>query len=209
VVGEPLRERVRSLERRELISLVVVGALVVAAAAFWYVRSLPGEVSVHLAEDGGSSAGPALMASPSPAPTILVHVAGWVRRPGVYQFNEGDRVIDAVRKAGGARPGADLASVNLAALLSDAQQVVILKKGGTPGSIGAGTVAGPGGEALVNINTATLDQLETLPGIGPTLAQRIIDYRVEHGPFRSVDELLEVSGIGDQRLADLRSKVAI
>jgi competence protein ComEA len=210
VVGEPLRERVRSLERRELISLVVVGALVAAAAAFWYVRSLPGEVSVHLAEDGGSGAGPALIDSPSPAATMLVHVAGWVRHPGVYQFNEGDRVIDAVEAAGGARPGADLASVNLAALLSDAQQVVILKKGATPGSIaGPGTVAGPGGEALVNLNTATLDQLETLPGIGPTLAQRIIDYRMEHGPFRSVDELLEVSGIGDQRLADIRSKVAI
>jgi competence protein ComEA len=192
-------------------ALVVVGALVVAAAAFWYVRSLPGEVTVQLAGESGPGPPSALSASPSPAgATLVVHVTGWVRRPGVYRFTEGDRVIDAVRRAGGTRRGADLTSVNLAALLTDAQQVVILKRGALPGST-AGPPAGTGivGEALINLNTATLDQLETLPGIGPTLAQRIIDYRLEHGPFRSVDELLDVSGIGDQRLADLRSKVTV
>jgi competence protein ComEA len=189
-----------------MVSIVLVGALVVGGVAFWYVRSLPRPVDVELT-GGASAAGGddlAATASPSPAP-IVVHVTGWVRRPGVYQFHQGDRVIDAVRRAGGAKPGADLTSLNLAALLADAQQIVVLKRGQQP------ILQGPSGagEALINVNTATIEQLESLPGIGPTLGQRIIDYREEHGPFRSVDELLNVSGIGDQTLADLRSKVTV
>jgi competence protein ComEA len=208
LVGETLRGRLRSLGRSELVSLLLVGFLVVGAAGFWYVRSLPRPVSVALqgpATPGGT------LGSPSPSvEAIVVHVAGWVRRPGVYQFRQGDRVIDAVRRAGGARSGADLSSLNLAALLTDAQQIVVFRKGRQPGAIGSSLgAAGSGGETLINLNTATLDQLELLPGIGPTLAQRIIDYREEHGPFRSVDELLDVSGIGDQRLADLRPKVTV
>jgi competence protein ComEA len=146
---------------------------------------------------------------------IVVDVAGLVRSPGVYQFHQGDRVIDAITRAGGARPGADLTSLNLAALLTDAEQIIVGKAGqggvatGTSGaSSGAGGGSGSPG-ALVNINTATLDQLETLPGIGPALGQRIIDYREQHGPFHTVNDLLDVSGIGDQRLADLRSMVTV
>jgi competence protein ComEA len=199
------------MERRELFGLMAIAVLVVAGAAFWYARSLPGRVSVELSGNAGAG-GSAVGASPSPSPaTILVYVTGWVRRPGVYELRQGDRVIDAIRRAGGARPGADLASVNLAALLTDAQQITLAKRG-TAGATGGSSLggAGPGGSGgLVNINTATLDELETLPGIGPSLGQRIIDYRTEHGPFRSVDDLLNVSGIGDKRLADLRSKVTV
>lgn len=206
MIGEPLKDRLRSLDRRELISILLVGAIVVAGVAFWYVRSLPRSVSVELTGDQRPAGGGDIAASPSPsAAPLVVHVTGWVHRPGVYEFHQGDRVIDAVRRAGGARRGADLTSLNLAALLVDAQQIVVLKRGqhSTP----QGTPAA--GETLVNVNTATIDQLESLPGIGPTLAQRIIDHREEHGPFRSVDELLDVSGIGDQTLAELRPKVTV
>jgi len=217
LIGEPLRERVRSLERRELIGLFVVGALVVGAASLWYVRSLPGAVRVEMTAARGEVGAVAGTASPSPSPMLLVvHVAGWVQRPGVYQFRQGDRFIDAIRRAGGARRGADLTSVNLAAVLTDGQQVVVFKKGrslgpvgGAPGSFGAAT-SGPGGpDALVNLNTATLVELEMLPGIGPALAQRIIDHREAHGPFQSVEDLLDVSGIGEKRLADLKPRVTV
>ena len=211
MVGESLRERLRSLERRELVGLLIVGALVVAGAGFWYVRSLPSAVRVstigqpQTAHVAGRAAGP----SPSPA-VVVVDVAGWVRKPGVYQFHKGDRVIDAINRAGGPRRGADLTSINLASLLVDAQQVVVGKAGGA--GLPSGTSTGPSAGASggpVNINTATLDQLEALPGIGPALGQRIIDYREQHGPFHSVDDLLNVSGIGDKRLADLRPMVTV
>jgi competence protein ComEA len=156
-------------------------------------------------------------ASPTPSSTaIVVYVAGWVRHPGVYEFRQGERVVDAIKRAGGARWGADLTSINLAALLTDAMQIVVARQGqpsgsGVPGSgssVGTGGGGGPG-NALVNLNTATLDQLESLPGIGPALAQRILAYREQHGPFRRVEDLLKVSGIGAKRLADLRPKVTV
>jgi competence protein ComEA len=211
LIGEPLRERLRSLERRELVGLLLVALLIVGAAVLWYVRSLPASVSVSASierrENGGTVATPPA----SPSPTIIVHVAGWVRRPGVYELRQGDRVIDALRMAGGGKGGADLTAVNLAAVLTDGQQILVFKKGAAGGAGGGPVaVAGSGGPApLVNLNTATLDQLDSLPGIGPTLAQRILDHRTEHGPYRSVDDLLDVSGIGDKRLEDLRSKVTV
>jgi competence protein ComEA len=208
VLGDPVRERFRSMERRELLGLVAIAVLVVVGAALWYARSLPGRVSVDLSGQGGSR-GSAMGGSPSPsASPILVYVAGWVRQPGVYQLHQGDRVIDAIRLAGGARRRADLASVNLAAFVTDAQQITVAKRGAVAGS-GLGGPNSGGSDPLINLNTATLEELETLPGIGPSLGQRIIDYRTDHGPFRSVEDLLNVSGIGDKRLADLRSKVTV
>ena len=210
-----MRDRIRGLERRELIGLIVVGALVVAAAAFWYVRSLPSAVRIETTT-GTPAARAGDVAIPSPsASVIVVDVAGWVSHPGVYEFLQGDRVVDALRRAGGARPGADLTGLNLAALLTDGEQVVVGRvAAGGPAAGGSGSSTSTGasggtGDGLVNLNTATLDELESLPGIGPSLGQRIIDYRELHGPFRSVDDLLNVSGIGDQRLADLRSKVTV
>jgi competence protein ComEA len=214
VIGEPLRERLRALDRRELAGLLVVAVLIVAGATLWYVRSLPSSVNID-ATAGGRGSDPLAAVAPSPTPAlIIVDVAGWVRRPGVYEFRQGDRVIDAIRMAGGARHGADLMSINLAAPLTDGQQIVVLRRGraGPGGPVGAGGSGPPGtggAEPLVNLNTATMDQLESLPGIGPALAQRILDYRQEHGPFRSVEDLTNVSGIGDKRLADLRSKVTV
>src|SRR5207245_2908437 len=122
VVGEPLRDRIRGLERRELVGLVVVGVLVVAAASFWYVRSLPSAVRIETTP-GNPAAHAVDSATPSPSPSVIVvDVAGWVGHPGVYEFVQGDRVVDALRRAGGARPGADLTGLNLAALLTDGEQ---------------------------------------------------------------------------------------
>ena len=204
---EPLRERlgdwVAALGRRQLIAVAVAGVVTLGGAALWYVRSLPRAVEVTPA------AAPSALARASPSPAILVvHVAGWVRKPGVYEFAEGARVVDAIERAGGAKAGADLAALNLAALLSDGQQVLVPRRG-PPGS---GPVTGGGGGSgtgLVNLNTATAEQLETLPGIGPVLAQNILDYRTEHGPFRTVEDLLNVSGIGDARLEQLRDLVTV
>jgi competence protein ComEA len=211
-MGEPLRERLRSLDRRELIGLLAVAFLIVGGAALWYVRSLPSSVHIQASTERRDHGG-GVASSPSATPAlVIVDVAGWVRRPGVYEFRQGDRVIDAIRMAGGGKSGADLQSINLAALLTDGQQIVVPRKGeGGPGAeTGAGTAPGPvGAEPMINLNTATLDQLESLPGIGPALGQRILDYRQQHGPFRKVEDLLNVSGIGEKRLADLRSKVTV
>ena len=215
---EEIRERMSALDRRELVGLFVIGALIVGGVLFWYVRSLPAQVRV----DGSSPqinapGGSALPSPPSPSPGIVVvYVSGWVRQPGVYEFTQGERVIDAIKRAGGPRMGADLTAINLAALLTDAMQIVVGKRG-QPGSAGLGSsggFVGSGGvvgaaDALVNINTATLDQLDSLPGIGPALAQRIIDYREKHGAFRSIQDLLNVSGIGDKKFADIKSRVTV
>jgi competence protein ComEA len=213
VIAERVEEHLGSLRRRERAGLAVLAVLIVGGAVFWYVRSLPRPVTIA-ATGRASPPGVAAPVSPSPSPAILVvHVAGRVRYPGVYQFHQGDRVIDAIRAAGGAREGADLRSINLAALLTDGQQIVVWKRGsiGAPGvPTGGGGVPGPGSPTQpVNLNTATLDQLESLPGIGPALGQRILDYRQLHGPFASVDELVNVSGIGEKRMEDLRPLVTV
>jgi competence protein ComEA len=220
VIGE-IRERISALDRREWVGLVLIGALIVGGAFFWYARSLPTQVRIDGSAAPLGATGGAAMASSSPSPTpaiVVVYVTGWVRHPGVFEFTQGERVIDAIKRAGGPRMGADLTAINLAALLTDAMQIVVGKRGqlggaGAPsgGSIGAGGTGGIGGtgDALVNINTATLDQLDSLLGIGPALAQRIITYRDQHGPFRSIQDLLNVSGIGDKKFAELRSRVTV
>ena len=148
---------------------------------------------------------PASTGSPSPSPSsIIVDVAGWVRRPGVYEFVAGDRVIDAVNRAGGARNGADLTSLNLAAPLADGTQIVIPRPGATaPGSSTSDTGTA-GGTTLININTASETDLEALPGVGPVTAAAIIDYRTQNGPFATVDDLIDVSGIGPSTLEQIR-----
>ena len=142
---------------------------------------------------------------------VVVHVAGAVRRPGVYRMRASARVDDAVGRAGGATPRADLSQVNLAAQVEDGRQVLVPKRvaAAPPGGAAAtaGSPASPG--VPLNINAATLEQLDELDGIGPTTAQHILDYRDEHGGFGSVDELGEVSGIGDVRLASLREQVRV
>jgi competence protein ComEA len=162
----------------------------------------------------GSQAALAPPAAPPPATAearpkaLVVDVVGAVRRPGLYRLADGTRVADAVARAGGATPKADLALVNLAAPLADGQQLVVPRRGAaapaSPGAAAApGVAAGP-----VHLNTATLEQLDALPGVGPVTAQKILDYRQEHGSFSSLDELDAVPGIGPARMDQLQDLVA-
>jgi len=147
----------------------------------------------------------------------IVHVAGAVRRPGVYRFAAGARVEDAVRRAGGPTRHADLAALNLAAKVTDGAQILVPRKGaaapvsaapaGAAGGSAAGVPTAPA--APIDLNTATLEQLDTLDGVGPATAQKILAYRQAHGGFRSVDELDQVSGIGPKELAALRGRVRV
>lgn len=203
---ESLRDRLSALSRAELAGLAVVVAVTLGGAGLWYVRSLPRPVEVRTTE-GPSSSGASGPASPEPT-ILIVDVAGWVRRPGVYEFHEGDRVIDAVEAAGGARRGASLESLNLAMPLVDGTQVLVPRaaEGGAPGP---GPPGGSAATGKVNINTATAAELEALPGVGEVIAQRIVDYRTANGPFGTVDELIDVSGIGESTLASMRDLVTV
>ena len=148
---------------------------------------------------------------------VIVHVAGAVRRPGVYRIEAGARVDEAVRRAGGATRRADLGGLNLAAKVEDGRQVLVPRRAaagadppGQAAGTAAGSAAGTGAAAApVNLNTATLAQLDTLSGVGPATAQKILDYREEHDGFGTVEELGEVPGIGDVRLATLRELVTV
>ncbi len=204
------RERLSALSRGELAAVAVVVVVCLAGAGLWYTRSLPRPVEVRSAPGGGPApAPPGASASPSPSAVLLVDVAGWVRRPGVYEFREGDRVIDALDAAGGARPGAALDSLNLAAPLADGTQILVPRATGAAPSGGVPGITSPGTSSQVNINTASATELETLPGVGEVIAQRIVDYRTQNGPFASVDDLLDVSGIGDATLAEMRDMVTV
>lgn len=153
------------------------------------------------------AAAPADVVEDAPAPKALVHVAGEVRAPGVYRVPAGGRVIGALERAGGPTRRADLAGLNLAATVQDGQQVVVPRRapGGAPAGRAGGGGAGAGGP--VSLSSATAADLEALDGIGPTLAQRIVDWRAANGGFASVDQLLEVPGIGPGRLEAMRPHV--
>jgi competence protein ComEA len=205
-----VRERLDSLSRGELTGLVIVVVAALLGAGLWYMRSLPRPVDITAPADAESPVvsqvtGATGSLAPSLVP-IIVDVAGWVRSPGVYEFASGDRVIDAVNRAGGARKGADLTSLNLAAPLTDGTQIVIPKPGTTVpgGSDPSGTGTSSGGTTLININTAGETELEDLPGVGPVTAAAIIDYRTQNGSYAAVDDLIDVSGIGPSTLEQIR-----
>jgi competence protein ComEA len=179
----------------------------VAAGALALVLVVAGKV---LGDSGGAAhTAPAFRlaaAPPPPPPRLVIDVAGAVRRPGLYRLGQGSRVADAVAHAGGATAKAALDGVNLAAPLADGEQVVV------PARVSGGAVAAPSGGAgsgsgPVSLSTATAEQLDALPGIGPVTAQKIVDYRTQHGAFHSVDELDAVSGIGPAKLDQLRGLV--
>jgi competence protein ComEA len=188
-----------TVERRRAIAFGLVGVLALVAAA----RHLAGT----RAPSADTARAAAALAQPAAAPAnrLFVDVVGAVRRPGLYRLPDGSRVADAVSRAGGATRKADLSLVNLAAPLADGLQVVVPRRqsgsAGAPG--GSTTPAGP-----VHLNTATLEQLDALPGVGPVTAQKILDYRQKNGAFTSVDDLDAIPGIGPARLDTLRDLVA-
>jgi len=153
---------------------------------------------------------PAAAGASSPAATIVVDVAGKVRRPGIATLPSGSRVVDAIRAAGGARRGVRLGSLNLARVLTDGEQVVVglPPPAGVAASVDSSATVGPT-TPMVNINSASQAELEELPGVGPVTAQAILTYRSENGAFTAVDQLLDVSGIGDATLAKIAPFVTL
>jgi competence protein ComEA len=211
---ESLRDRLASLSRRELVALAVVVVVTLVGGAVWYVRSVPRSVDVVRRPGAVGLGQPVAAPAATPSPSsILVHIAGEVRRPGVYEFREGDRVIDAIDAAGGARGVAVLDELNLAAPLTDGSQVLVPGRSpAAPAPIGEGSTTSGAADATtakINVNIADAAELEELPGIGEVLSQAIVDYRAENGPFSSVDELEDVSGIGPAILEDVRDLVAV
>ncbi len=200
------------------------GVVVMVVGVWWVVRvpPPPPEASIPFATTSVVSNTGATSTISSSA-NITVYVSGEVVKPGVYVLLATARVIDALQAAGGATSTADLVVVNLAAPLVDAAQVFIPRMGSTPrvtlprphaginlpiagGSSGAGVTSAAG---IVDINSATLFDLDALPGVGPSTAQAIIDYRVANGPYASVDDLLNVRGIGPSKLAAMRARVRV
>ena len=175
----------------------------------------PGELSRQATMTSSNDIGAVDTSTPEPPVELIVHVAGQVEQPGIVRLASGGRVIDAIEGAGGASAEADLAAVNLARPVIDGEQVYVPAPGELlPASAsGGGAGAGAGGHGtdggVIDLNTADADALDTLPGVGPVLAERIIDWRTEHGRFTSIDELAEVSGIGEKLLGRLRDKVRV
>lgn len=186
------------LSRRQLFG----GAVAVAVVLVLAVR--------HFGGAGGTAApvvAPLHVARrPAAAKLMVVDVAGDVRRPGLYKLPAGSRVQDAVIAAGGATRKAQLDAVNLAAPVADGEQIVV-PGSGAGGVAAASSPAGSSPSAPLDLNSATLEQLEALPGIGPVTAQKILDYRQQHGAFHSVSELEGVSGIGPAHMAQLKGLV--
>ncbi|WP_030684890.1 helix-hairpin-helix domain-containing protein [Streptomyces globisporus] len=224
------------LEPRALAALtaVLLVAAGLAGGYFWTGRPEPVRAPelVHAAAPmaavpaprGGPGEAPGVGSRPGPGPgpvqrggasgaRVVVDIGGKVRRPGVLTLPAGSRVADALRAAGGAEPGADLTGVNRARVLFDGEQILVglpgrSAAGSGPGGSGPGGGAGDGGLGVpLSLNTATAEQLDGLPGVGPVLARHIVDHRTEHGGFRSVAELREVNGIGERRFADLEPLV--
>jgi competence protein ComEA len=186
---------VPELSRPQLILYAVIAIAVLIIGARWLRSS-----------DGGSAGDAALSFAADSSPQeagsqdAIVHVAGAVRRPGVYRLPAGSRVADAVKRAGGFAGGANRDAINLAARLSDGQQVVVAGPGAAPASSAAGGQSGP-----ISVGTATVEQLDQIEGIGPITAQKIIEFRDQHGGLSSIDQLDEVNGIGPSTMQSLRS----
>jgi len=188
----------------------VAVAVVVLAGFLWFGRSASIAPPVSATADPTASVAPVATLADRSVPsqeTITVHVAGEVTRPGLVVVLPKSRVADVIVAAGGATPSADLSLVNLAADVADGAQVVVPRFGSPPAPTGTGS--SPESDRPIRVNAADVDELMRLPGIGPVTARQIIDYRTTHGPFAVVEDLLDVPGIGEGKLASLRDGVVI
>jgi competence protein ComEA len=215
---------------RQLIAYAILAVLIGVAGAHYArsafgshgdSRSASAELAAGLDTTAVTATDPGADAAPpdSTATTAgaIVDVAGAVHHPGVYRLSAGARVDDALRRAGGPTAHADLDPVNLAAPVADGQQIVVPRHGhGAVAVAPAGAASAPGAPptptapaAPIDLNSATAEQLDTLDGVGPATAQKILEYRTQHGRFHSVEELLQVSGIGPKKLAAMRASVRV
>lgn len=215
------------LEGRRLVALGALGAgVIIALAAAWVILRpvppaiedvLPVATAPAMSTPGPTAAGAGLASPSTVATVVLVHAAGSVAAPGVYELPSGARVADLLAAAGGAHAEADLDRLNLAEPLVDGTRIYVPSVGEevppelAPPPSPAGPVAGdaPAGAGPVNLNTASAEELDSLPGVGPATSEAIIRYRTESGGFASVDELLDVSGIGEAKLEQLRDLVTV
>ena len=216
-----LIEQIQWFGYRRVISTAVAVA-VVALGAWWVVRVPPAPIESSISFTATSLAGDVSASAPSGAilsVSIVVHVAGEVKNPGVYTLSANARMIDAVLAAGGATARADLEVINLATPLMDSSQIYVPAKGTTerpnfarpqPGMNGAtSTNSSPESGGVVNINRASVTELDALPGVGPSTAQAIVDYRTTIGPFGSPEDLLNVKGIGPAKFEALRKMIGV
>lgn len=185
-------------QRRLLFGAVLLGALLVLGVPRLLHRGA-GHVAVPLLRP------PRTARAAAPSSKLVVDVAGAVRRPGLHELAPGTRIADAVAAAGGATAKADITAVNLAAPIADGEQIVVPARGS--GAAGASSGAAPSPTAPLDLNSASLEQLDALPGIGPTTAQKILDYRQAHGSFHSLADLDAVPGIGQGRIEQLKGLV--
>jgi competence protein ComEA len=199
----------------------VVALLAVAVAGWWVLSARPRAAALSSSSASASSvsapsasvvptsprSSSAGAASSSGAAPVVVDVVGRVLTPGLYRLPVGARVDDALRAAGGALPGTDLTGLNLARKVSDGEQIAVGVAGAPVTAADSGSLGGASGP--VDLNTASLAQLDALPGVGPVLAQHILDWRTAHGKFDSIEQLREVSGIGEAKFADLRALVTV
>ena len=214
------------LSRRQIIAYVAVAVVVLAVGVRYVVlprdAGSSGAQAVVLAPVASPAAGPSAepgVAAASPAPDVMVYVCGAVRSPGVVRLPAGARVTDALELAGGPTAKAELAAVNLAAQVTDGQQILVPERGATAAaataagdaasSSTAGSAIGTAPAALININTASLEELDALDGVGPSTAQKIIDYRTANGGFKTIEEIKEVPGIGDAKFAAMQGSITV
>ena len=198
------RERVRAAHVRVLVTIAVAAGVLLT---WWLLSERPRTSSpdaVSLSSDAAPGPGGA-SASPTTSGELVIDVVGKVKHPGIVTVPAGSRVHDAIAEAGGVRGKVDPATLNMARVLTDGEQIIVGMEpvGASAPAGGASTATG----SRISLGTATLEQLDTLPGIGPVTAQAILDHRAEHGPFTSVDDLLDVKGIGEATLADFRDQV--
>jgi competence protein ComEA len=203
-------ERLREFGRTHLGAIAVVLGVGITFAGVQFTRSDPETVPVTPVISSAVGGAP-ISATPTPVPMIRVHVAGAVVTPMVVDLPQGSRVQDAIAAAGGLAANADPAQLNLAAVLNDGDQVLIGTVASPAGQVSgqSGGTGGGGAAGKVSLNSANAAQLETIPGVGPVTAAKIIAHREANGPFTAVDQLLEISGIGDKTLAELAPYVQL
>ncbi|MBS3909813.1 MAG: helix-hairpin-helix domain-containing protein [Actinobacteria bacterium] len=219
-ICDKLQSRGFSIDNRQLAAIIVLLIVTVVGSALFYINSRPKPVVVVKADERTTSREqreePKTTSAKEPV-QLHIHVAGAVAKPGVYVLKDGSRIVDAIGVAGGGAPDADEDALNLAAELIDGQRVYVPKKGEVPrpvAGVSAGSDSGVIGDPTsaggkVNINLATAEQLDSLPGVGEVTAKKIIDHRTKNGPFRRVEDIMQIDGIGQKKFDALKDEISV